>query len=75
MNQPLLGLHHVTAIVDDPQENLDFYTLVLGLRLLKQTVNFEDPFTYHLYYGDSAGRPGTIVTFFPWPAGRPAESP
>src|SRR5690349_2400676 len=66
----LLGLHHVTAIVDDPQENIDFYTHVLGLRLVKQTVNFDDPYTYHLYYGDEEGRPGTIVTFFPWPSGR-----
>ncbi|GAB4448034.1 MAG: VOC family protein [Chloroflexi bacterium OHK40] len=70
MPVPLLGLHHITAIVDDPQENVDFYTRVLGLRLVKQTVNFEDPFTYHFYYGDAQGRPGTIVTFFPWPGGR-----
>jgi glyoxalase family protein len=66
----LLGIHHVTAIVDDPQENIDFYTNVLGLRLVKQTVNFDDPYTYHLYYGDEQGRPGTIITFFPWPDGR-----
>jgi predicted esterase/catechol 2,3-dioxygenase-like lactoylglutathione lyase family enzyme len=66
----LLGIHHVTAIVDDPQENIDFYTNVLGLRLVKQTVNFDDPYTYHLYYGDDQGRPGTIITFFPWPNGR-----
>jgi glyoxalase family protein len=66
----LLGIHHVTAIVDDPQENIDFYTNVLGLRLVKQTVNFDDPYTYHLYFGDDQGRPGTIVTFFPWPSGR-----
>ncbi len=70
MNSPLLGLHHVSAIVTDPQENIDFYTRVLGLRLLKQTVNFDDPNTYHLYYGDEQGRPGTIVTFFPWPDGQ-----
>jgi catechol 2,3-dioxygenase-like lactoylglutathione lyase family enzyme len=70
MHTPLLGLHHVTAIVEDPQENIDFYTRVLGLRLVKQTVNFDDPYTYHLYYGDEQGRPGTIVTFFPWPQGR-----
>src|SRR5215217_8012522 len=67
---PLVGIHHVTAIVDDPQENIDFYTIVLGLRLVKRTVNFDDPYTYHLYYGDDTGRPGTIVTFFPWPGGR-----
>ena len=70
MAPPLLGLHHLTAIVDDPQENVDFYTNVLGLRLVKRTVNFDDPFTYHLYYGDERGRPGTLVTFFPWPEGR-----
>lgn len=61
------GLHHVTAIASDPQSNVDFYTRVLGLRLVKQTVNFDAPDTYHLYYGDEAGRPSTILTFFPWP--------
>ena len=61
------GLHHVTAIASDPQRNLDFYTGVLGLRLVKLTVNFDDPGTYHFYYGDRAGTPGTIMTFFPWP--------
>src|SRR5690349_10511968 len=70
MHTPLLGIHHVTAIVEDPQENIDFYTTVLGLRLVKQTVNFDDPYTYHLYYGDDQGQPGTIITFFPWPSGR-----
>jgi glyoxalase family protein len=70
MISPMLGLHHVTAIVDDPQQNFDFYTLVLGLRLVKRTVNFDDPYTYHLYFGDEQGRPGTLVTFFPWPGGR-----
>ena len=67
------GLHHVTAIATDPQRNVDFYTTVLGLRLVKTTVNFDDPKTYHLYYGDEAGNPSTILTFFPWrgvPAGR-----
>jgi glyoxalase family protein len=67
------GLHHVTAIATDPQRNVDFYTSVLGLRLVKTTVNFDDPGTYHLYYGDEAGRPSTILTFFPWrdvPPGR-----
>ena len=63
----LTGFHHLTAIVDDPQQNVDFYTHVLGLRLVKQTVNFDDPGTYHLYYGDEEGTPGTILTFFPWP--------
>lgn len=64
--QPL-GIHHVTAIAADPQRNADFYREVLGLRLVKQTVNFDAPDTYHLYYGDDAGHPGTILTFFPWP--------
>ena len=62
----ILGIHHVTAIAGDPQRNLDFYAGVLGLRLVKLTVNFDDPGTYHLYYGDYTGRPGTILTFFPW---------
>src|SRR5436309_13881914 len=61
------GLHHVTAIATDPQRNVDFYTGVLGLRLVKTTVNFDDPGTYHLYYGDQAGKPGSLMTFFPWP--------
>jgi glyoxalase family protein len=63
----LAGFHHLTAIVGDPQQNIDFYTRVLGQRLVKQTVNFDDPGTYHLYYGDEGGTPGTIITFFPWP--------
>lgn len=61
------GLHHVTAIAGEPQTNIDFYTGVVGLRLVKLTVNFDDPATYHLYYGDGQGHPGTILTFFPWP--------
>src|SRR5258707_1197518 len=71
---PILGIHHVTAIASNPQRNLDFYTEVLGLRLVKRTVNFDDPETYHLYFGDEMGTPGTILTFFPWllaPRGRP----
>ena len=60
------GLHHVTAIADDPQRNVDFYSHVLGLRLVKQTVNFDAPDVYHLYYGDEAGRPSSLLTFFPW---------
>ena len=64
------GLHHVTAICGEPQRNVDFYAGLLGLRLVKLTVNFDDPGTYHLYYGDAAGTPGTILTFFPW-AGAP----
>jgi glyoxalase family protein len=63
----ILGIHHVTAICSNPQKNIDFYTQLLGLRLVKLTVNFDDPTTYHLYYGDKIGHPGTILTFFPWP--------
>jgi catechol 2,3-dioxygenase-like lactoylglutathione lyase family enzyme len=63
----ILGLHHVTAIAGEPQQNIDFYTGFLGLRLIKLTVNFDAPETYHLYYGDENGHPGTILTFFPWP--------
>ncbi len=70
MRKPIAGIHHVTAMASDPQANVDFYTGVLGLRLVKRTVNFDDPGTYHLYYGDETGRPGTIMTFFPWPMGR-----
>jgi len=61
------GLHHVTAITADAQKNIDFYCGILGLRLVKLTVNFDDPGSYHLYYGDALGRPGTILTFFAWP--------
>jgi catechol 2,3-dioxygenase-like lactoylglutathione lyase family enzyme len=61
------GIHHVTAIAGDPQANVEFYTGVLGLRLVKVTVNYDDPQTYHLYFGDDVGHPGTILTFFPWP--------
>lgn len=60
------GIHHITAIAGDASRNLDFYTRVLGLRLVKKTVNFDDPGTYHLYFGDETGAPGTILTFFPW---------
>ncbi|MCB1057911.1 MAG: ring-cleaving dioxygenase [Acidobacteria bacterium] len=70
MNDRILGIHHVTAIATDPQTNLDFYAGLLGLRLVKKTVNFDDPRTYHLYYGDETGSPGTILTFFPWPGAR-----
>lgn len=66
----VLGLHHVTAIARDPQRNLDFYTGVLGLRLVKRTVNFDDPQTYHFYFGDEPGAPGSLLTFFPWPGAR-----
>lgn len=64
------GIHHITAIVGHPQENIDFYAGVLGLRLVKQTVNFDDPGTYHLYFGNQSGTPGTIITFFPWAGAR-----
>ena len=60
------GIHHVTAISGDPQGTVDFYTGVLGLRLVKKTVNFDDPSTYHLYFGDETGSPGTVLTFFPF---------
>jgi len=63
----LRGLHHVTAIASDPQANLRFYRDFLGLRLVKKTVNFDDPGTYHLYFGDEAAAPGTLMTFFIWP--------
>lgn len=69
----ILGIHHITAIAGDPQANLDFYVGVLGLRFIKKTVNFDDPNTYHFYFGDEAGHPGTILTFFAWgdaPRGR-----
>ena len=62
------GIHHVTGIVRDAQSNVDFYTGTLGLRLVKQTVNFNEKFTRHLFYGDGTGSPGTVLTFFPYPA-------
>jgi len=65
----IFGVHHVTAIAGDAQRNMDFYVGVLGMRLVKVTVNFDDPTTYHLYYGDGLGHPGTILTFFVWPGG------
>jgi glyoxalase family protein len=68
-----VGIHHITAIAGDPQRNLDFYAGVLGMRLVKLTVNFDDPATYHLYYGDELGHPGSILTFFPWPGGQPGR--
>ena len=70
MDKKIVGLHHVTAIASDPQRNLDFYVGLLGLRLIKRTVNFDDPGTYHFYFGDARGTPGTILTFFPWPGAR-----
>lgn len=62
----VLGIHHITAIAGDPQKNVNFYTGALGLRFIKKTVNFDDPFTYHFYYGNESGDPGTVLTFFPW---------
>ncbi|WP_404321716.1 ring-cleaving dioxygenase [Cytobacillus firmus] len=70
MGKKTMGIHHITAIVGHPQENVDFYAGVLGLRLVKQTVNFDDPGTYHLYFGNEGGKPGTIITFFPWEGAR-----
>lgn len=70
MKPTILGIHHITAIADDPQRNLNFYAGVLGLRLVKVTVNFDDPGSYHFYYGDGLGSPGTILTFFLWPSAR-----
>jgi glyoxalase family protein len=67
MPKEILGIHHVTAIAGEPQQNVDFYAGFMGLRLVKLTVNYDDPQTYHLYYGDEDGHPGTILTFFPWP--------
>jgi catechol 2,3-dioxygenase-like lactoylglutathione lyase family enzyme len=64
------GIHHVTAIASDPQRNIDFYAGILGLQLVKRTVNFDDPTTYHFYFGDQIGRPGSLLTFFPWPNAR-----
>ena len=66
MENRILGIHHITAIAGDAKKNYDFYTRVLGLRMVKKTVNFDDPETYHLYFGDELGTPGTILTFFPW---------
>ncbi|WP_437921308.1 ring-cleaving dioxygenase [Sphingobacterium sp. LRF_L2] len=66
MENKILGLHHITAIANLAKRNLDFYTHTLGVRLVKKTVNFDDPGTYHFYFGDEIGTPGTILTFFPW---------
>ena len=66
-------LHHVTAVAGNARRNLDVYTRVLGLRLVKKTVNFDDPSAYHFYYGDEAGSPGSILTFFPWEQSAPGR--
>jgi glyoxalase family protein len=68
--KPITGIHHITAMASDPQKNIDFYHSILGQRFIKSTVNFDDPGTHHLYYGDYSGSPGTIMTFFPWPGAR-----
>ena len=68
------GIHHVTAIAGRPQRNLDFYTRTVGLRFVKRTVNFDDPGTYHFYFGDETGSPGTILTFFPWEHAAPGRA-
>lgn len=74
MQHPTSGIHHITAIAGDPQRNLDFYAGTLGLRLVKRTVNFDDPGTYHFYYGDRTGQPGTLLTFFPWAGAFPGRA-
>ncbi|MBP1157225.1 MULTISPECIES: ring-cleaving dioxygenase [unclassified Paenibacillus] len=66
MPQQTAGIHHITAFVTDAQENVDFYAGVLGLRLVKKTINFDAPEVYHLYFGNETGSPGTAITFFPW---------
>jgi glyoxalase family protein len=73
VQNPTAGIHHITAIAGDPQRNLDFYAGTLGLRLVKRTVNFDDPGTYHFYYGDRTGQPGTLLTFFPWAGASPGR--
>src|SRR5688572_12860995 len=73
MNAEITGIHHVTAMSGAAQENIDFYTGILGLRLVKKTVNFDAPDVYHFYYGDETGSPGSIMTTFPYgdlPKGR-----
>ncbi|MBW7461723.1 VOC family protein, partial [Paenibacillus sepulcri] len=70
MSLQTTGIHHITAFARNPQENVDFYAGVLGLRLVKKTINFDAPEVYHLYFGNETGSPGTIITFFPWPASR-----
>ncbi|HMQ33397.1 MAG TPA: VOC family protein [Chloroflexaceae bacterium] len=69
----ILGLHHITLVSADAQRTVDFYTRALGLRLVKQTVNFDDPSSYHLYFGDERGSPGSAITFFEWPRAQPGE--
>ncbi|MFU8802195.1 MAG: ring-cleaving dioxygenase [Bradymonadaceae bacterium] len=73
MSPTIEGLHHLTAISKDAQQTVDFYVGLLGLRFVKKTVNFDDPTTYHLYFADAAGSPGTVLTFFPWPSAAPGR--
>lgn len=73
MEEKVLGIHHITAIAGNAKRNFEFYTTVLGLRLVKKTVNFDDPHTYHFYFGDEVGTPGTILTFFPWERVKPGR--
>lgn len=74
MENKILGLHHITAIAGNAKRNLDFYTLILGQRLVKKTVNFDDPKTYHFYFGNEGGEPGTLLTFFPWEGINPGRN-
>src|SRR6267378_4923686 len=69
----LAGLHHVTCVCSDAQQTLEFYRDRLGLSLVKKTVNFDDPHSYHLYFGDDVGTPGTLITFFEWPRAEPGR--
>lgn len=71
MENRINGLHHITAIAGNAKRNFDFYTKVMGLKMIKKTVNFDDPNTYHFYYGNGTGEPGTVLTFFPWGDGIP----
>lgn len=71
MENTILGIHHITAIAGDPKRNFNFYANILGIRFIKKTVNFDDPGTYHFYFGDEIGSAGTILTFFPWGEGIP----
>ena len=66
-NDAIQGIHHITLVCGDAQRTVNFYTQVLGLRFVKRTVNFDDPGSYHLYFGDEVGSPGSAVTFFEWP--------
>jgi len=70
MEKRIEGLHHITVLASDPQQNYEFYTKVMGLRFIKKTINFDAPDVYHFYFGDETGSPGTILTFFPFPNAR-----